>query len=55
MIRPSSIILGCMAKQEFSDKIKMFCEDNQVNLYRMEKDNAQYRLKKVPVKLYNEK
>lgn len=55
MIRPSSITLGCMAKQDFSDAVKEFCKEQKINLYRMEKDKNLYRLKKVPVILFNDR
>lgn len=49
MIRPTSVTLGCMAKQEFSQEVEDYCKDNQVNLYKMERDPNAYRLKKIPI------
>lgn len=49
MIRPVSVTLGCMAKQEFSKEVQEYCKDNQINLYRMERDPKVYRLVKVPI------
>lgn len=49
MIRPSSIILGCMAKPEFEQAVREYCEESKINLYKMEKDAELYRLNKVPV------
>lgn len=49
MIQPSSIILGCMADIEFGRAIQAYCEENRINLYRMERDTKLYRLIKIPV------
>ena len=49
MIRPTSVILGCMAKLEFSKAVQEYCEENQINLYKMERDPKAYRLVKAPV------
>lgn len=49
MIRPSSIILGCMAEFEFKKSIQAYCEENKISLYRMERDTKQYRLIKIPI------
>lgn len=49
MIRPSSVILGCMAKPEFEQAVREYCEESKINLYKMEKDAVLYRLNKVPV------
>lgn len=49
MIQPSSIILGCEAKPEFEKSVKEYCETSKINLYKMEKDKALYRLNKKPV------
>ncbi len=49
MIRPSSIILECAAKQEFEQEVKGYCSANKINLYKMEKDNIQYKLNKIPI------
>lgn len=54
MIRPVSVTLGCMAKQEFSKEVQEYCKDNQINLYRMERDPKVYRLVKVPILEFSE-
>lgn len=54
MIRPVSVTLGCMAKQEFADAVQEFCENNQINLYKMERDPKVYRLVKVPILEFSE-
>ena len=52
MIRPKSVILGCMAEREFEKNVRSYCEDNRVDLYKMEKDEARYQLRKVSVLQY---
>lgn len=54
MIRPSSIILGCMAKPEFEKAVREHCEECRINLYKMKKDKGRYRLEKVPVILFDD-
>ena len=49
MIRPTSVILGCMAKPEFESVVHKYCEEFRINLFKMEKDSYLYRLRKVPV------
>ena len=49
MIHPSSVILGCMAKPEFESMVRKYCEESEINLYKMKKDTYLYRLEKVPV------
>ena len=46
MIRPSSIILGCAAEQEFEKEVRKYCENSRITLYKMEKDPVQYQLNK---------
>ena len=48
-VRPKSVTLGCMAKPEFEKSVKAYCEENQSNLFRMERDKTLYRLLRVPV------
>ena len=55
MIRPTSVILGCMATPEFESMIREYCEDFKINLYKMEKDTYLYKLKKVPVLQFSDK
>lgn len=54
MIRPSSIILGCMTKPEFEKAVREHCEECRINLYKMKKDKGRYRLEKVPVILFDD-
>lgn len=54
MIHPSSITLGCMAQPEFEKKVKDYCVANRITLYKMEKDEFQYRLNKKPLLDFNE-
>lgn len=49
MIRPSSVILGCMAKPEFQKNVQDYCKECKINLYKMEKDSVLYRLNKIPI------
>lgn len=44
MIKPSSIILGCNAKLDFEQKVREYCQNSRINLYKMEKDERQYKL-----------
>lgn len=45
-IKPSSIILGCDASDDFADIVKKYCEGNKVNLFQMEKDESEYKINK---------
>lgn len=38
MVKPKSIILGCNVRGEFEESVTMYCEENEVNLFKMEKD-----------------
>lgn len=49
MICPSSVILGCMAKPDFEEYIREYCEEQKINLYKMEKDSHCYHLRKKSV------
>lgn len=53
MIRPSSISLGCAAEEEFEKSVREYCEENQIPLYKMQKDKNQYRLNKVEILAFN--
>lgn len=44
MIRPASVILGCMAKPEFESTVHEYCKEFKVNFYKMEKAPNQYQL-----------
>lgn len=54
MIRPTSVILGCMAKPEFEKIVREYCEECKISLYKMEKDMTQYCLKKRPILQFDE-
>ena len=54
MIRPKSVIMGCMVQPEFEERIRDYCEKHQINLYRMEKDLNLYRLNKQSVLQFDE-
>lgn len=53
MIRPISIILGCMAKPELEEEVKAHCIKERINLYKMRKSNERYKLEKEPVLKYD--
>lgn len=44
MITPTSLILGCEAEPWLAERIKRYCENNKVNLYKMEKDPVRFSL-----------
>lgn len=45
-VTPSSIILGCDTSEEFEKEVCDYCEERKINLFKMEKDEAEYRLNK---------
>ena len=49
MIRPDSIILGCATNLEFEKEIMRYCDDNKIKLYKMKKDQYEYKLNKIPI------
>ena len=49
MIPPSSIILGCQATSDFENQVKEYCENSKINLYKMEKDEYEYKLNRKPI------
>lgn len=53
MIRPDSIILGCEAERDFEKTVREYCEANRIDLYKMEKDKAQYRINKKTLLRFN--
>lgn len=53
-IRPKSITLGCMAKPEYEQNVRKYCEENRINLYKMEMSRREYRLEKVVVLQFEE-
>lgn len=46
MTKPKSIILGCEAISSFEQKVKEYCSSNKVSLYKMQKDQVEYKLNK---------
>lgn len=54
MIRPTSVILGCMAEPEFEHMVREYCENLRINLYKMEKDTYLYKLNKVALLQFDE-
>lgn len=54
MVRPSSIILGCMAKPEFENEVYTYCNENKINLFKMQKDSQKYKLLKAPLLQFND-
>lgn len=54
MIAPTSITLGCQAEETFERAVSMYCQENKVNLYKMEKDESLYQLNRKPIKLFDD-
>lgn len=54
MIRPSSVILGCMAELEFEQSVYAYCEERRINLFKMKKNKEFYRLEKIPILQFEE-
>lgn len=48
-VQPSSIILGCEAEDEFINEVKQYCIENKINLFKMCKDEIQYKLNKITI------
>ena len=48
-ITPLSVILGCDASGAFEAAVKRYCTSRKVNLFKMEKDELEYRLIKKSV------
>ncbi len=53
MIRPHSLILGCMAKEDLEEQAKVYCSDFKINLYKMEKSEDTYSLIKKSIIEYD--
>lgn len=53
-IRPKSITMGCMVKMDYEQDVRKYCEEHRINLYKMEKSRANYRLEKVSVLQFDE-
>ena len=54
MVRPSSIVLGCMAKLEFEESVRGYCDKNRISLYKMRKSTEFYKLEKEPIMVFEE-
>lgn len=54
MVRPNSIIMGCMAKPELEEEIKAYCNEEKINLYKMRKSNERYELEKETILVFEE-
>lgn len=52
MIRPHSLILGCMANNDLEEQAKTYCKDFKVNLYKMKKSDDTYSLIKETILEY---
>ena len=54
MISPASITLGCQAEDSFERAVSIYCQENKINLYKMEKDESLYQLNRIPIKLFDD-
>ncbi len=54
MIEPHSIILGCMVRNDLENKVKAYCEEKRINLYKMEKDEKLSKLNKKQVLVFDD-
>lgn len=54
MVRPSSIVLGCMAKLEFEESVRGYCDKNRISLYKLRKSTEFYKLEKEPIMVFEE-
>ena len=52
-VTPSSIILGCDTSVQFEKEVCDYCDEKKINLFKMEKDETEYRLNKKPVKQFD--
>ena len=48
-VTPGSIILGCEASEEFEKAVREFCEESCIDLFKMEKNDTEYKLIKRPI------
>ena len=46
---PSSITLGCDASGEFEKAVCDYCKESRIRLFKMEKDETEYKLNRKPV------
>lgn len=54
MISPTSITLGCQAEDSFERAVLMYCQENRINLYKMEMDESLYQLNRKSIKLFDD-
>ncbi len=54
MISPTSITLGCQAEDSFERAVLMYCQENRINLYKMEKNESLYQLNRKLVKRFDD-
>jgi hypothetical protein len=52
MIFPTSITLGCQSDASFEREVLVYCQENEINLYKMEKDESLYQLNRKPIRLF---
>lgn len=52
MISPSAIILGCATTKEFENDVKEYCINKKIDLYKMEKDEWNYKLNKRAIHIF---
>lgn len=45
-IKPHAVILGCDASEDFSEKVLKICQERKIALFRMEKDEVEYKLRR---------
>ncbi len=48
-IEPSAIILGCAVSDELEKRVVDLCKTRRINVFKMEKDEKEYRLNKKPI------
>lgn len=53
MIRPHSLILGCMTKEYMEKQAIAYCDELKINLYKMKKSEETYRLIKETIREYD--
>lgn len=49
-IKPKSVIIGCDTTKLIADRLKKYCKEQKITMYRMEKDNKEYKLNKLKVR-----
>ncbi|MDY6296540.1 MAG: DUF2971 domain-containing protein, partial [Schwartzia succinivorans] len=53
-VTPSSVILGCDAPEKFEKAVRKYCEENSINLFKMEKSDVEYKLIKRPILTFDD-